>query len=894
VFNNQLYVFYGGPDNSKIYYSRCTTNWSWSSAMALNPICVSAAPSTICFENDLVCLFQNQTQLFCTLYDTSAQTWTPPAPLPVNVVGAVSAVAFTPAGAATQLYVFYQAAGASGEVGGLWYITLEPSTLAYSNPVQIAGTSILGSPSAVVSGSDLSVFYQSAGSCYQAVFDGTTWTNSSTGIALKESPSAVVLDGSPCFFYQGATNANLYVARPTTPGEAWAWTNLNCTLSCSPSAAVFNDEVYVFFQGQNYSGGLFYLTYSSDGSTTQPAQVPNLGMSDSPSATVANGELHVLHEGWGDNGQLWHDSMGSSGTWNGDTLVQSTVPLSSPCGVSYKNVIYSFYESYGQLCYSINAGGTSFWTTQQLVPNVSLSGTPSAAVFNGVMYIFYQSSSGGELLYVTCDSNGTFSSPATVTGASITTGQSPSATAFGSLLYVFYPSGAADDSSITYSTFNGSAWQGPVGGLGTMANSPSAVVYTPEGGSEQLYLFFSQSNGWLYVNVFDGSSWAGANPVGHYPVITGSPSATATPSSLYVAYQASDNSGVLYYSALINGSWSVPAAVPGAQKMTGSPALAALNTYSVWVIYANAAGQLFYNVLSGVNSWETQLQLIPSNKDSGTNLLSNAPSAAVYNGQLYVAYKGHGDTTIWYNSSSDGNSWGPQTQASNGGLDGSPSLVAYNDQLYLFHTGDSNDGKLGCTVMTSNGVWCADTQIYEADTQGAVMTAGSVGPSAAVFGGRIYCFINAKNSALGDVIIDSSMTFGTSHPTVPLLTVYTDSAGTAIQTTSPGAVAYNGTLYSFVNSLSNSLAYVSSTNPPTAPDTSAVDWGSLQQAGFGGATSNGGGSVLGVVVEQTAAIAEPFIGAYLVPGNLANTAFIEQGANGPKWVKPTWTLATDV
>ncbi|MCP3139444.1 hypothetical protein [Pyxidicoccus xibeiensis] len=328
---------------------------------------------------------------------------------------------------------------------------------------------------------------------------------------------------------------------------------------------------------------------------------------------------------------------------------------------------------------------------------------------------------------------------------------------------------------------------------------------------------------------------------------------------------------------------------------TGSPALAALNNYSVWVIYANAAGQLFYNVLSGVNSWQTQLQLIPSNKDSGTNLLSNAPSAAVYNGQIYVAYKAHGHNNIWYNASSDGNSWGPQTQASNGGLNGSPSLVAFNNSLYLFHTGDSNDGKLGCTVMSSNGTWCNDTQIYQDTSNSAVLTAANIGPSATVFNGRIYCFINAKNSALGYVIIDSSMTFGTNnHPTVPLFTVYTSTGATAIQTTSPGAVAYNGALYSFVNSPSNSLDYVSSTNPPTAPDTSGVGWGSLQQAGFGGATGNGGGSVLGVVVEQTAAIAEPFIGAYLVPGNLANTAFIEQGANGPKWVKPTWTLVTDV
>ena len=48
-------------------------------------------------------------------------------------------------------------------------------------------------------------------------------------------------------------------------------------------------------------------------------------------------------------------------------------------------------------------------------------------------------------------------------------------------------------------------------------------------------------------------------------------------------------------------------------------------------------------------------------------------------------------------------------------------------------------------------------------------------------------------------------------------------------------------------------------------------------------------------VEQAAAIAEPFIDAYLVPSNLASTAFLRQGENGmPQWVKPSWKLVTDI
>lgn len=888
VFNDQLYVFYADPSESKIYYSRCTTNWSWSSAKALNTVCISSGPSALCYQDQIVCLFQNQTQLFCTMYDASADTWTPPAPLPVNVIGAASAISFAAAGGSSQLYVFYQAAGASGEVNQLWYITLDLSTLSYSTPTQIPNASILGNPSAVILNAELCVFYQSAGTCWQAISaDGSSWTLSSTGIQLKESPAAVVLDGAPYFFYQGATNNNLYVAQPASQGEPWTETVFNDELYGSPAAAVFNDQIYVFFQGGNDNGYFYCFTYPCNPSASNPVTLLSGGMSGSPAAATGDGQLHVFYEGPSNNGSLHQNSMSSNGTWAGDSLVQSTVPLGDPALVSYQNVMYCFYESYGQLCYSINAGGTSLWTTQQLVPNVSLQGTPSAAVFNDVIYIFYQSANGGQLFYVTCD-QGSFSSPAAVPGASITVGQSPSATVFNNLLYVFYPNGTTTASAITYSVFNGSSWGEPVAPIGGMSYSPSTVVFAPQGESAQLYVFYQQENATagLYYNVFDGTSWSSNSQV-PIALLTGSPSAAATPNCLYVAYQGCNNCGEVWYSVLQNGSWGDSYALPGAEKMTGSPALAALNTYSVWAVYASPAGQLFCNVLSGVNSWETQIQLIPENLDSSTNLLSDAPSAAVYNGKIYVAYKAYGHNNMWYNASSDGNSWGAQTKASGGGMNGSPSLVVYNNQLYMFHTGDSNDGILCCTVMSSGETWCNDTQIYCQDEP--IKGAANYGPAAAVFGGQIYCFTNASSSQLGCATIDTSVTFGENPPSVPFLVLDNNQA---VQSNAPGAVTYNGTLYAFINSPSLFLQYFTSTNPGSENSSA---WSSLQQAGFGSVTNNGGGTVLEVAVEQTAAIAEPFIDAYLVPSNLANTAFLKQGENGkPQWVKPTWNLVTEI
>ena len=76
-------------------------------------------------------------------------------------------------------------------------------------------------------------------------------------------------------------------------------------MSESPSAVVYDGNLFVFHQGSGEDGQLCYSTYVPGTGWQPDAQVTVVGMSESPSAVVWNGDLHVFHQGSGEDGQLW-------------------------------------------------------------------------------------------------------------------------------------------------------------------------------------------------------------------------------------------------------------------------------------------------------------------------------------------------------------------------------------------------------------------------------------------------------------------------------------------------------------------------------------------------------------------------------------------------------------
>jgi chitinase len=84
-------------------------------------------------------------------------------------------------------------------------------------------------------------------------------------------------------------------------------------------------DLFVFYQGEGDSGGLWYTVSSDSINWTQHGPVPNLGMSGSPSAVLWQGGIEVFFQGVNNDGQLWRTFSADGNNW-GTTQTNVQVP----------------------------------------------------------------------------------------------------------------------------------------------------------------------------------------------------------------------------------------------------------------------------------------------------------------------------------------------------------------------------------------------------------------------------------------------------------------------------------------------------------------------------------------------------------------------------------------
>lgn len=773
VFNNNPYVFYEGA--GQLWYSQFIAD-QWSS-FAVPNVTMSQSPAAVVFNSQIYVFYedaQNNGQLWYTTYNGSS--WSAGVQVPgVSLSQCPSAAVFN-----NELYLFYQGAGSDGQ---LWYNVLSGST--WAGPTQVAGASMSGSPSAVVvfnntiSANQLVVFYQGPannGSLCYSVFSAGSWS-AQTAVAdveISASPLAVVFNNLLYCFYEGAGNnagslwysifngttwspeapvanismsgqasaivyappnedAQLFIihAESSQSDQLWycvctngTWTSGEVSspgLSCGPSATVFNNHAYVFYQGPPSQAGQLYFSFLTGG-TWSSAQGP-VAISESPSAVTftapgtTTAQIYVFYQDVQANGGLWFASYDGN-AWSSNTQVSGVAMSDSPSAVVFTppnasaGEIYVFYydpSNNGQLNYAIFNG--SSWTTPQTVSGVSISSSPSAMVINGVLYVAYEGSTAGDFFYVSFD--GTSWSQATQIGP-LFLSNSPSVLTFNDNLYCF------------------------------MQGFGSASILA-ESGNGQLWFAASNGNYWSWNTLVDNVT------------ISGSPSSTVFDSKAMVFYQGGGNSGQLFSSAY-DGAWADQIqVVPQGQStnvaiMSCSPSATVFtpsgaSTAELYVFYQGPGnnGKLWYSATSVLNSWGAQVQLVPSGLAASSAIMSESPAAAVFNGQLYVFYQGGGNNgQLMYTASSDGSSW--DAQATVPGISDyspgcSPFAVVFNNQLYVFYTvgGTSSDqsATLCYSVFDGSG-WSGSIRVSASNPANDIFANIYQSASATVFNDRLY------------------------------------------------------------------------------------------------------------------------------------------------------------
>lgn len=773
LFNNQPYVFYEGA--GKLWYSEFNgTLWS---SIAVPNINLSQSPSAVVFNSQIYVFYedsQNNGQLWYTTFNGSA--WSAGVQLTgVSLSECPSAAVFN-----NELYVFYQGAGSDGQ---LWYNVLSGST--WAGPTQVAGASMSGSPSAVVvfnntiGANQLGVFYQGPANngalCY-SVFSAGSWS-AQTAIAdveISASPLAVVFNNLLYCFFEGAgdntgqlwysifsgttwsqeapvvnismsgqpsaivyappnEDSQLYIfhTEASQSDQIWycvcasgTWTSGEVSspgLSCGPSATVFNNQPWVFYQGPPSQAGQLYFSFLT-GDTWNSAQGP-VTISESPSAVTftapgaSTAQIYVFYQDVQANGELWFASYDGNG-WSSNTQVSGVNISDSPSAVVFTPPngsadIYVFYNdpsNNGQLNYTIFNG--SSWTAAQTVPGVSISSSPSAMVIGGVLYVAYKGS--GDFFYVSFD--GTSWSQATQIGA-LFLSNSPSVLTFDDKLYCFMQ------------------------GLGTSTLPPGLS----QNGNGELWFAASNGNYWSWNTLVDNVT------------ISGSPSSTVFDSQAFVFYQGGGTNGQLWYSAydsdwvaqaqLIPEGQSASAAImscsPSTTVFTPSGASAA----ELYVFYQGPGnnGMLWYSVSSDSSSWGAQVQLVPAGIAATSALMSESPAAAVFDEQLYVFYQGSGNNgQLMYTVSTDGASWGAQATVpgiSDYSPGCSPFAVVFNNQLYVFYSigGTSSDQSATlCYSVFDGSSWSESIRVSASNPVNDIFANMYQSASAAVLNDRLY------------------------------------------------------------------------------------------------------------------------------------------------------------
>jgi hypothetical protein len=203
----------------------------------------------------------------------------------------------------------------------------------------------------------------------------------------------------------------------------------------------------------------------------------------------------------------------------------------------------------------------------------------------------------------------------------------------------------------------------------------------------------------------------------------------------------------LWYTTSDGTTWQIPdepITKDDRSRSSHGPSLAVYQS-NVYAAYrASDNSDLWYNVFDG-NAWLAPDIKITTN---GRTRTSVAPSLAAYDGRLYMAYRAaqSGSTTnndLWYNVF-DGNDWlDPDTKITTNGRtrsSRSPSLAVYNGLLYMaYRASDSDD--LWYNVFDGNAWLDPDIKITK---NGRTRT--SQAPSLAVYDGLLYMAYRASDS----------------------------------------------------------------------------------------------------------------------------------------------------
>ena len=299
-------VFHQGYGNGGGLWYNANVNFStplagaWQGDTSVPSAACLGSPSAVFFQNKLLVFSTGGTawefnQLCLNAYDYVTNKWSYQAWW-LGVIASPSAVVFN-----NMVYILFSKQLGNDPAPTLHYATYDGTNLAGPFEVVSRPRALMqNSPGAFVWGDTLYVFFrffETLGryQLYFQRFNGLNWDSLASPV-----PGVLDMAGSPAcaaatigpgttglfVFYQGTNFAlNYKVLKNTSWFEESTVPNTGIT--GTPCPADMWDKLYVFHQGDNENGELWYNTMTPHGSWEGDRRVPNTGMSASPSALIA-------------------------------------------------------------------------------------------------------------------------------------------------------------------------------------------------------------------------------------------------------------------------------------------------------------------------------------------------------------------------------------------------------------------------------------------------------------------------------------------------------------------------------------------------------------------------------------------------------------------------------
>ena len=281
------------------------------------------------------------------------------------------------------------------------------------------GVTLTGTPTAVVSdgimfihalGSDGQWYYRFRSESTDSWNENWTSRGMPPGVTLTGTPTAVVSDGI-MFIHALGSDGQWYYRFRSESTDSWNenWTSRGMppgvTLTGTPTAVVSDGIMFIHALG---SDGQWYYRFRSESTDswnenwTSRGMPPGVTLTGTPTAVVSDGIMFI--HALGSDGQ-WYYRFRSESTdsWNENWTSRGMPPgvtlTGTPTAVVSDGIMFIHaLGSDGQWYYRFRSESTDSWnenwTSRGMPPGVTLTGTPTAVVSDGIMFIHALGSDG--------------------------------------------------------------------------------------------------------------------------------------------------------------------------------------------------------------------------------------------------------------------------------------------------------------------------------------------------------------------------------------------------------------------------------------------------------------------------------------------------------------------